>query len=101
MSTNTFLQADADSRDVWLVTTGAYPFYEMLGFSIVRSFVVGNDNPTWVKEPVTVRVVSRAPTSTPRGSNCTEHDHADAQTLEEVNRGRLVILVCDDTYRLM
>lgn len=59
MSTKTFLQADADSRDVWLVTTDAYAFYEVLGFATVRSFIVGNDNPTWVKAPITVRVVSR------------------------------------------
>lgn len=61
MSTNTSFQADADSRDVWLVTTDAYVFYEFLGFATVRSFIVGNDNPAWVKAPITVRVVSRYP----------------------------------------
>lgn len=66
MSTNTSFQADADSRDVWLVTTDAYAFYEFLGFATVRSFIVGNDNPAWVKAPITVRVVSRYPVKAAR-----------------------------------
>lgn len=66
MSTNTSFQADADSRDVWLVTTDAYAFYEFLGFATVRSFIVGDANPTWAKAPITVRVVSRHPTRTAR-----------------------------------
>ncbi|KAL1944249.1 hypothetical protein VTO73DRAFT_3434 [Trametes versicolor] len=51
--------ADADSRDVWLVTTDAYAFYEFLGFATVRSFIVGDANPTWAKAPITVRVMHR------------------------------------------
>ncbi|KAI0335569.1 hypothetical protein GY45DRAFT_1316922 [Cubamyces sp. BRFM 1775] len=45
-------KGDADGHDVWLLTSDAYQFYESLGFSIVRSDVVGADNPRWKGGPV-------------------------------------------------
>ncbi|KAH9846936.1 hypothetical protein C2E23DRAFT_536646 [Lenzites betulinus] len=51
--------ADADGHDVWLVTTDAYAFYEGLGFSIIRSATLGDENPTWEGEPVPIRVMVR------------------------------------------
>ncbi|KAI0832527.1 hypothetical protein BC628DRAFT_1406981 [Trametes gibbosa] len=51
--------ADADGHDVWLVTTDAYAFYEGLGFSVVRSATVGDENPMWKGEPIVIRVMLR------------------------------------------
>ncbi|KAI0375744.1 hypothetical protein BV20DRAFT_1040341 [Pilatotrama ljubarskyi] len=49
---------DAQGRDVWLITTDAYPFYESLGFSTIRSDLVGADNSAWDGAPITIRLVS-------------------------------------------
>ncbi len=54
------LQGDADGHDVWVLTTSAYGFYEMLGFSVVGEATVGTENPEWDRDPVTLRVVSDA-----------------------------------------
>lgn len=55
-----YVQGDADGHDVWVLTTSAYGFYEILGFSIVGQATVGADNPKWDRDPVTLRVVSGA-----------------------------------------
>ncbi|KAI0722871.1 hypothetical protein C8Q76DRAFT_793872 [Earliella scabrosa] len=52
-------QSDAEGRDCCLVTTDAHRFYESLGFSVVRTGVVGADNPTWHGEPVIIRIMHR------------------------------------------
>ncbi|KAI0660884.1 hypothetical protein C8Q70DRAFT_912728, partial [Cubamyces menziesii] len=49
---------DADGHDVWLLTSDAYPFYESLGFSIVRSDALGVDNPRWKGGPIPLHIVS-------------------------------------------
>ncbi|KAL1944250.1 hypothetical protein VTO73DRAFT_3435 [Trametes versicolor] len=58
---------DADGHDVWVLTTSAYGFYEMLGFSIIGQATVGADNPKWDGDPVTLRVMLR-PASTTKGT---------------------------------
>ncbi|KAI0650642.1 hypothetical protein C8Q79DRAFT_397261 [Trametes meyenii] len=50
---------DTEGRDVWLYTVDAYPFYEYLGFSIIRTALMGVDNPTWNSAPITIRLMYR------------------------------------------
>ncbi|KAI0375743.1 hypothetical protein BV20DRAFT_932980, partial [Pilatotrama ljubarskyi] len=50
--------ADAEGRDVWVISGDAYKFYERLGFVVVRKAVLGGDNPDWHEEPIPVYVVS-------------------------------------------
>ncbi|KAI0832528.1 hypothetical protein BC628DRAFT_1414819 [Trametes gibbosa] len=50
---------DADGHDVWLLTSNAFGFYELLGFTTVGETTVGGDDPTYNQEPVVVRVMSR------------------------------------------
>ncbi|KAI0638287.1 hypothetical protein C8Q77DRAFT_423097 [Trametes polyzona] len=58
---------DADGRDVWLITTDAYPFYEGLGFSTIRSALVGDKNPVWKGAPVVIRLMHRPARSSRAG----------------------------------
>ncbi|KAI1796286.1 hypothetical protein LXA43DRAFT_1090355 [Ganoderma leucocontextum] len=50
-------QGDVEGRDVWLLTTGAYGFYESFGFSVVRSGMIAVDNPAWDGDPITLNIV--------------------------------------------
>ena len=53
------MQADQEDRATWLVSsnTANVKFYNSLGFHSVNRFSVGEDNPTWSKEPVFVDIV--------------------------------------------
>ncbi len=57
----TFLKGDAERRDVWLLTTDSYGFYERFGFAVVRSGIIAVDNPAWDGEPITLHIVIRVP----------------------------------------
>ncbi|KAI0677441.1 hypothetical protein C8Q78DRAFT_1002778 [Trametes maxima] len=50
---------DIEGHDVWLYTVDAYPFYEYLGFSMIRTALMGVDNPEWNGTPVTIRLMYR------------------------------------------
>ena len=50
-------KGDSEGRDVWLLTTSAYGFYEHFGFVTVRSGRIGVDNPAWDGEPITLNIV--------------------------------------------
>ncbi|KAI0634853.1 hypothetical protein C8Q77DRAFT_658859 [Trametes polyzona] len=50
---------DADGRDVWVITSDARPFYERQGFSVVRTVLIGADNPAWKGDPVKVSIMLR------------------------------------------
>ncbi|KAH9846935.1 hypothetical protein C2E23DRAFT_536704 [Lenzites betulinus] len=50
---------DADGHDVWLLTSNAYKFYELLGFSVAGETTVGAEDPTWDQEPVALRLMRR------------------------------------------
>ncbi|EIW55528.1 uncharacterized protein TRAVEDRAFT_103771, partial [Trametes versicolor FP-101664 SS1] len=49
--------ADAEGRDVWVITSDARPFYELQGFSVVRTAFIGANNPAWNRAPVVVSIV--------------------------------------------
>ena len=51
------MQSDADGRAVWLITVVARSFYEQLGFIRLHTALIGDDNPAWEKEPVSIHVV--------------------------------------------
>lgn len=57
---NSLLQADAEGRDVWVITSDARPFYELQEFSVVRTAFIGANNPAWDRAPVVVSIVSTA-----------------------------------------
>ncbi|KAI0352851.1 hypothetical protein OH77DRAFT_1512994 [Trametes cingulata] len=74
-------RGDAEGRDVWLITADAYAFYEWLGFSTIRSELVGVDNPTWDGAPITIRLMHRPAkkadsTSEKPAFNYTEDDNS-------------------------
>ncbi|OBZ76512.1 hypothetical protein A0H81_03767 [Grifola frondosa] len=51
--------ADAEGRATWLITSDAYKFYESVGFSVAAACTLGEDNPTWNKPPIVIRVMVR------------------------------------------
>lgn len=55
---DSMLQADAQGRSTFVVTSDAYRFYEAVGYKLVGERWLGVDNPRWKGEPVPVRVVS-------------------------------------------
>ena len=52
------MQADAQGRATYLLTTDAYRFYETVGYKLVGEDWLGIDNPKWTGAPVPIRVVS-------------------------------------------
>jgi hypothetical protein len=52
-------QADDTSHVTWLVSseTANTAFYNSHGFMVVTQFVIGDDNPTWARLPITVSIV--------------------------------------------
>ncbi|KAI0674507.1 hypothetical protein C8Q78DRAFT_599617 [Trametes maxima] len=58
--------AEKDGRDVWVITSDARPFYETLGFGVLQTAHVGSDNPVWKRDPVSVYLMQRTSTTTPR-----------------------------------
>jgi len=57
--------ADWDGRSTWLQSSNIAntEFYRKHGFKAVGTAVVGNNNPTWDGEPVTITIVSLIITS--------------------------------------
>lgn len=57
--THLLLQADTQGRASWLVSSNISnePFYNSLGFSTRANVILGDDNPTWHKPPVVVKIV--------------------------------------------
>ncbi|KAI0776012.1 hypothetical protein BD413DRAFT_610710 [Trametes elegans] len=53
-------KADAEGRDVWLITVEARSFYESLSFSEVRTCTIGDGNPQWDGEPIKLHLMHRA-----------------------------------------
>lgn len=51
------LQGDAEGRDVWVITSDARPFYERHGFGVMRTVLIGGNNPLWKNEPVNISIV--------------------------------------------
>ncbi|CDO68708.1 hypothetical protein BN946_scf184652.g35 [Trametes cinnabarina] len=49
--------AAAEGRDVWLVSSDSWKFYERLGFVLVNQADLGADNPEWHEEPVTLHIL--------------------------------------------
>ncbi|KZT06783.1 uncharacterized protein LAESUDRAFT_137040 [Laetiporus sulphureus 93-53] len=58
--------ADEQCRGVWLYTnkrtTG---FYAQFGFTTIKSFAVGEDDPTWTEVPVVMCIMLREPQTPP------------------------------------
>lgn len=48
---------------MWVITSDARPFYELQGFSVVRTAFIGANNPAWNRAPVVVSIVSAAATA--------------------------------------
>ncbi|EKM56557.1 uncharacterized protein PHACADRAFT_253756 [Phanerochaete carnosa HHB-10118-sp] len=55
--------ADARGVQSWLMSSNTINrgFYHELGFEIVATFYVGNDNPTWNEPPVPIDIMVREP----------------------------------------
>ncbi|EMD40901.1 hypothetical protein CERSUDRAFT_121532 [Gelatoporia subvermispora B] len=53
--------ADAYGRSTWLVSSNVNNtgFYESVGFRVVGEFALGENNPTWGKAPVIIRIMVR------------------------------------------
>ena len=53
------MQADSRGRDLWLHSSNVAnnPFYQSHGYEIIEEVKVGEDNPTWDREPVVVAIV--------------------------------------------
>ena len=53
-------QADARGVQSWLVSSNTINrgFYHSLGFEVVATFYVGEDDPMWTAPPVPVDIVS-------------------------------------------
>ncbi|KAI0827152.1 hypothetical protein BC628DRAFT_1418734 [Trametes gibbosa] len=50
---------DAEGRDVWVITSDARPFYERHGFGVMRTVLIGGNNPLWKNEPVNISIMHR------------------------------------------
>ncbi|KAI0916978.1 hypothetical protein AcW1_007708 [Taiwanofungus camphoratus] len=55
--------ADEQSRTTWLCSSNIKNtgFYEYCGFSVIGEISLGDNNPTWTKPPVVVRIMVRKP----------------------------------------
>ncbi|KZT74809.1 hypothetical protein DAEQUDRAFT_719990 [Daedalea quercina L-15889] len=52
--------ADAQSRGIWLLTNfHTTTFYARFGFKVAGTFLMGEGNPTWDKDPVVVCIMLR------------------------------------------
>ncbi|KAI0335566.1 hypothetical protein GY45DRAFT_810276 [Cubamyces sp. BRFM 1775] len=55
--------ADAQGRSVYLFTTDAYSFYEIVGYTVLQEAVIGIDNPKWKGDPIHIRIMYRPPST--------------------------------------
>ena len=53
-------QADTRGSGCWLVSSNVAnnAFYRARGFEVVKTFVIGEGNPTWGEPPVPIEIVS-------------------------------------------
>lgn len=64
------VQADAQGRGVYAITTDAYRFYEAQGYTVLQEGFIGGDNPKWDGPPIGFRIVSSSYSSSSLRDSC-------------------------------